>query len=166
MIFAELRAQGWKYASLTLAVLAVIAIGAALYFRGDSAISDARADKAESERDSARAEVNALKVARDTEHRKAKEAQAIAAKYEDEKRAIETESARVVADLRAGNLRLRQLWQAQAATADLPRAAASASKPHDQATDRAESAGRIIRAAAECDAQVRGLQAVIEADRR
>lgn len=165
-MLSELRAQGWKYASLALAVLAVIAIGTALYFRGDSAISHSRAQQAESERDSARAEVNDLKAARDTEHRKAKEAQVIAAKYEDEKRAIETESARVVADLRAGNLRLRKLWEAQAATADLSRAVASTSQPDDQAADRAESASRIVRAAAECDAQVRGLQAVIEADRR
>lgn len=165
-MLSELRAQGWKYASLALAVLAVIAIGMALYFRGDSAISNSRAEQAESERDSARAEVDALKAARDTEHRRAKEAQAIAATYEDEKRAIETESARVVADLRAGNLRLRKLWEAQAATADLSRAVASASQPNDQAADRAESASRIVRAAAECDAQVRGLQAVIEADRR
>lgn len=156
----------WRMSAYALAVLAVIAVVAALYFRGDSAVSDARADKAESERDSARAEVNALKAARDTEQRRAKEAQAIAAKYEDEKRAIETESARVVAGLRAGNLRLRQLWQAQAATAYLSRAVASASQPDDQAADRAESAGRIVRAAAECDAQVRGLQAVIEEDRR
>lgn len=159
-------AAPWKLATYVLAVLAVAAIVAALYFRGDSAISNSRAQQAESERDSARAEVNDLKAARDAEHRKAKEAQAIAAKYEDEKRAIETESARVVADLRAGNLRLRKLWEAQAATADLSRAVASASQPDDQAADRAESASRIVRAAAECDAQVRGLQAVIEADRR
>lgn len=156
----------WRLSTYALAALAVAAIVAALYFRGDSAISDARADKAESERDSARAEVNDLKAARDAEHRKAKEAQAIAVKYEDEKRAIETESARTVADLRAGNLRLRKLWEAPAATADLSRAVASAGQPDDQAADRAESAGRIVRAAAECDAQVRGLQAVIEADRR
>lgn len=165
MILAELRAQSWKYASLTLAVLAVIAVVAALYFRGDSAISDARADKAESERDSARAEVNALKAARDTEQRKAKEAQAIAAKYEDEKRAIETESARVVADLRAGNLRLRHELGALY-TDQLSGSAASAGISDDQAQRGAEIAASIVRVGAESDAQLQACQAVIEADRR
>lgn len=155
----------WRLSTYALAVLAVIAIGAALYFRGDSAISDARADKAESERDSARAEVNALKAARDTEQRKAKEAQAIAAKYEDEKRAIETESARVVADLRAGNLRLRRELGALY-TAQLSGTAASASISDDQAQRGAEIAAAIVRVGAESDAQLRACQAVIEADRR
>lgn len=164
-MLSELRAQGWKYASLTFAVLAVIAIGAALYFRGDSAISDARAQEAESERDSARAEVNALKAARDTEQRKAKEAQAIAAKYEDEKRAIETESARVVADLRAGNLRLRRELGALY-TSQLSGSAASAGISDDQAQRGAEIAASIVRVGAESDAKLRACQAVIEADRR
>jgi len=155
----------WRLSTYALAVLAVIAIVAALYFRGDSAISDARADKAESERDSARAEVNDLKASRDAEHRKAKEAQAIAAKYEDEKRAIETESARTVADLRAGHLRLRRELGALY-TSQLSGSAASASVSDDQAQRGAEIAAAAVRVGAESDAQLRACQALIEADRR
>ena len=91
---------------------------------------------------------------------------AIAKDYEEQKDAAAAESDRIIADLRAGNLRLRQLWQAQAATADLSQAVARAAQPDEGARDREESAAAIVRAADECDAQVRGLQQVIEADRR
>jgi hypothetical protein len=72
---------------------------------------------------------------------------------------------RVAADLRAGALQLRQRWQGCEAR-HLPGPAAPASVADADADDRAASAGRIVRAAAECDAQVEGLQALIRADRR
>lgn len=64
MILDKLRANAWKFATIAVAVLAVAAVLAALYFRGDAAVSDARADKARQERDAARAQVDALNEAR------------------------------------------------------------------------------------------------------
>lgn len=158
--------QVWKLTAGVLGVLVVILLIVALLFRGDAAVANAGKDAAIVERDQARAEVDALTKTLDTERKRADAMKAIAQNYEDEKDAAAAESDRVIADLRAGNLRLRQLWQAQAATADLSQAVARAAQSDEGARDREESAGRIVRAADECDAQVRGLQAVIEADRR
>ena len=166
MILAELRANAWKITAGVVAALAVAALIGLLYFRGISALSDARATQAESERDSARQEVVSLKEAIVTERRRTEAMAAIAKDYEEQKDAAAVESERVIADLRAGNLRLRKLWQAQAATADLSEAVARAAELDEGARDREESAAAIVRAADECDAQVRGLQQVIEADRQ
>lgn len=62
--FAEIRANAWKLTAIAVAVLAVAAVLAALYFRWNAAVSDASADKARQERDAARAQVDALKTAR------------------------------------------------------------------------------------------------------
>lgn len=156
----------WQSVAAILGALAVVLLIVALYFRGVAAVSDASAEQAKQEASQARAEVDALRKTLDTERKRADAMTAIAQNYEEEKDAAAAESDRVIADLRAGNLRLRQLWQAQAATADLSQAVARAAQPDEGARDREESAARIVRAADECDAQVRGLQAVIEADRR
>lgn len=78
--------------------------------------------------------------------------------YEKGKKNAESKSAAVVADLRAGNLRLQQRWAVCAATP-------APSESDAAARDREESAGRIVRAAAECDAQVRGLQDLLLLER-
>lgn len=158
--------QVWKLTAGVLGVLVVILLIVALMFRGSAAVANAGKDAAIQERDQARAEVDALRSTLDTERKRADAMKAIAQTYEEEKDAAAAESDRVIADLRAGNLRLRKLWQAQAATADLSQAVARAAQPDEGARDREESAARIVRAADECDAQVRGLQRVIEADRR
>jgi hypothetical protein len=158
--------QLWKTLTCVLGVLVVILLIVALLFRGSAAVANAGKDAAIGERDQARAEVDALRVTLEIERKRADAMTAIAQNYEDEKDAAAAESDRVIADLRAGNLRLRQLWQAQAATADLSEAVVRAAQPDEGARDREESAARIVRAADECDAQVRGLQRVIEADRR
>ncbi len=158
--------QVWKLTAGVLGVLVVILLIVALLFRGSAAVANAGKDAAIQERDQARAEVDALRSTLDTERKRADAMKAIAQNYEDEKDAAAAESDRIIADLRAGNLRLRQLWQAQAATADLSQAVARAAQTDEGARDREESAARIVRAADECDAQVRGLQRVIEADRQ
>lgn len=89
----------------------------------------------------------------------------IANAYEEGKAAAQAAADRVAADLRAGNLRLQQRWASCAATASLSGATGAASAPDAGADDRAASAGRIVRAAAECDAQVKGLQALVKSDR-
>ena len=90
----------------------------------------------------------------------------IAADYEREMQDAQDRADRVVADLRAGNVSLHRRWQACDATARLSAAAATPGLADGGADDRNESASRIVRAAAECDAQVRGLQSVILADRK
>lgn len=84
----------------------------------------------------------------------------VAAAFEEELRNAKDRSDSVIADLRAGNLRLQQRW-AGCETQRLSDAAAAAVEPDAAAGDREESAGRIVRAAAQCDAQVRGLQALV-----
>lgn len=84
--------------------------------------------------------------------------------YEKGKKDAEATGAAVTADLRAGNLRLQQRW-AGCETQRLSDAAALAGKSDAAAGDREESAGRIVRAAAQCDAQVRGLQELLILER-
>lgn len=69
----------------------------------------------------------------------------------------EAARARTVADLRSGNLQLRDHW-AGCETQRLTDSAAARAAAEQSARDREESAGRIVQAAAQCDAQVIGLQ--------
>lgn len=84
--------------------------------------------------------------------------------YEKGKKDAEATGAAVAADLRAGNLRLQQRW-AGCETQRLSDSAAAAGELDAAARDREESAGRIVRAAAQCDAQVRGLQELLILER-
>lgn len=88
----------------------------------------------------------------------------VAKAYERGKRDAEAKQAIVVNDLRSGNLRLRKHWAG--CEAGRVSDAAAASRELDAATrDREESAGRIVRAAAEADAQIRALQNLLRAER-
>jgi len=149
-----------------LIVAILLLLGVVVWQRGSVSIAHRAADQAassrdamEAERDAALAEANASTEALKAERSSAVAANALASKYEKEKNDAQTASDRLVADLRAGNQRLHQRWQASIATAELSAAAAAASQPDGRADDRIESAGRAVGAAAQCDAQVRGLQA-------
>lgn len=89
----------------------------------------------------------------------------VAAIYEKDRQDAQAAADAVVADLRAGNIRLHQRWQAAIATRDLSRAAAAPGEPDAAADDRDAAAARIVRAGAVADAQIRGLQAVIRSYR-
>lgn len=84
----------------------------------------------------------------------------VAQAYERGKQNAELQNKRVVADLRSGALRLREQWSACAAS-NMPNSTATTTQPNAASGNREESAGRIIRAAAECDAQVTGLQKLL-----
>ena len=71
----------------------------------------------------------------------------------------------VIAGLRAGTLRLREQWRGCTAAAGVPGTAASTAGPDAAAEQRSEGARDLVRIAAEADAQIRALQAVIRADR-
>ncbi|HDS1303531.1 TPA: endopeptidase [Stenotrophomonas maltophilia] len=150
--------------ALIVAILLLLAV--VVWQRGSVSIAHRAADQAassrdamEAERDAARAEANAAAETLKAERISASAANALASKYEKEKNDAQNASDRLVADLLAGNQRLHQRWQASVATAELSAAAAAASQPDGRADDRIESAGRAVGAAAQCDAQVRGLQA-------
>jgi hypothetical protein len=133
-------------------------------------LADARTDAAtaESERDALALSVAEQRTAhevamREKDARQRQALRAVAQIYEQEKSNAQAAHDQVVADLRAGLVRLRERWTcpAPAAAADLPATAGSAAVADALAELRAASAARVVRAGAECDAQVRGLQAVV-----
>jgi len=102
--------------------------------------------------------------AKAAEAQAAKRANAIAAQYEQDKLNAESAAKRTADDLRAGNLRLRQQWEGCKA-GGVPQANGAAGQPDAAADDRAESAGRIVRAADDADAQIKALQQFIRSER-
>lgn len=118
----------------------------------DHLVSDARkAEEAEAK-------------ARLAEHQLATAQSAVAAAYEQGKQDAETEQQRVLDDLRSGALRLRRQW-GSCETQRLSATAAAAAELDAARRDREDSAARIVRAAAQCDAQVSGLQDLLRAER-
>lgn len=149
-----------------LIVAILLLLGVIVWQRGSVSNAHRSADQAassrdamERERDAARAEADAATETLKAERGSAAAANTLASKYEKEKDDAQKASDRLIADLRAGNQRLHQRWQASVSTAELSAATAAASQPDGRADDRIESASRAIGAAAQCDAQVRGLQA-------
>nr|DAH88589.1 MAG TPA: Rz lysis protein [Caudoviricetes sp.] len=144
---------------LGLSVLVIWQRGSVAQAHRAADIALAARDRARNERDAAAtalADANGVLAA---ERGRAQAANDLAATYEKEKNDAQKASDRLVADLRVGNQRLHQRWQASVATAELSAAAAAGSQLDGRADDRIESAGRAIGAAAQCDAQVRALQA-------
>ena len=89
----------------------------------------------------------------------------IAEAYEKGKQDAEAAGKRVADNLIAGNLKLRKRWQGCEATDRVSDAATRAAESDAEAADRAESAGRIVRAAREADEQIKGLQDILRAER-
>lgn len=123
-----------------------------------------------SARDNARAERDALiaqaslqraqfeAIARQREREQRAAVEAIRNNYTMEMQRADEKHAAVVAGLRADAVRLRQHWQGCTAAAELSRAAEAAARVDESARLREQGAADIVRAAAECDAQVRALQ--------
>lgn len=105
----------------------------------------------------------AEREARDREAQHRQELADIDARHQQELRNAQATAGRVVADLRAGNLRLRREWAGCETAARVSEATAGTSSAYAAAELRAAAAGRIVRIGAECDARVRGLQQVIKA---
>ncbi len=150
--------------ALTIAVLVLLGVVAwqrGTVWKSEASATAAVADRrvAEDSLASAKAEIGQLDAVIKTERANTKAANALAARYEKEKSDAQAESDRVVADLRDGQRRLHDRWQAAVHTAALSQTVASASQSDGRADDRYQSAGRIIGAADQCDAQVRALQA-------
>lgn len=159
-----LIARYWPHALIAVCLLAIAGvIGSGLYQWGyDTA--NVRAEKVIGE--FAKAEAEAQEKARAVEQRRAEDLAALDAKYQRELDDAKGKAESVAADLRAGNLRLRQHWQASIATCELSADSAAALHADEVAQLRAESAARIVRLGAEADAQIRALQEAYEALRR
>lgn len=157
-------AQLYKWAAIVFAVLAVAAVVTAILFHSAARDSRVRA-AAEHERANVLAQqvIRADQIIRE-ERERAEAMAGIAEQYERDKANVEAAYERDVSDLRAGNLKLRQRW-ADTATDAVSQASRSAAELDAAAADREASAARIVRAARDADAQVRGLQAVVRADR-
>jgi len=105
-------------------------------------------------------QVDAVQGARQAEQAQGQALAGIGAKHEEDRMAAETVPAAVVADLRAGNVRLRKEW-AGCETRLLSEAVASAVE-RDALTQRREQlAGEIVRIGRDADDHVRACQAVI-----
>lgn len=102
--------------------------------------------------------------ARKAESDKAQVRNEVAAAYERGKQDAQATGGAVAADLRAGNLRLRKQWAGCVSAAS--GAGTGTGEPDAGADLRAADAGDLVRVAAACDAHVKGLQGVIEADRK
>lgn len=151
---------GWR--ATAFAVIALAALAFADYTR--QRLQHAQADYARQQLAMADAALVAERYARAIEAERAKRSAAIAESYEKGKSDAEVTAVRVVDDLRTGALRMRHQWAA-CETDRLSAATAAASQPDAAADDRASSAGRIVRAAAQADAQIAALQALVRADR-
>jgi hypothetical protein len=141
-----------------------------------SNVDDVRA----AEKAAAKTQVSAANKARDealaaleTEQAAAKDAKtradaeaANAANYLESLNNANDKADRLAGDVRAGDVRFRRLW-AQCQTLPATEGAADGEPAVDAgADDRAASAARIVRAAAQCDAQVKALQQQIIDDRK
>jgi len=109
-------------------------------------------------------QVEAVQAARATEQSQGQALADIGAKHEEDREAAEAVPAAVAADVRNGDLRLRQEW-AGCETRLLSQAVASAVERDALAQSRAELAGAVVRVGRDADDQLRACQAVIRADR-
>ena len=109
-------------------------------------------------------QVEAMQDARTIEQSQGQAMATIGAKHEEDREVAATVPAVVVADLRAGNVRLRQEW-AGCETRLLSQAVASTVERDALAASREEAAGRIVRIGRDADDQLAACQAVIRADR-
>lgn len=153
-----------------MSIVSRVLLGAVLLLAGIAVWQRGTVAQAERARDNAQAAKKVAEQERDNaiaviavERQRVKRAEAVATQYEQEKADAESKGAAVADGLRAGNLRLQQRWAGcEARVSDL---AASTGQPDGAADDRADGARDLVRAAAEADAHIRGLQALVRADR-
>lgn len=105
-------------------------------------------------------QVEAVQGARQAEQTQGHALADIGAKHEEDREAAATVPAAVVADLRAGNVRLRREW-AGCETQRLSEASAAAVERDALARLRDEATGAAVRVVRDADDHVRACQAVI-----
>lgn len=153
--------------SLGAALLASLAFGGVQCSQKQAARTDAaeaQTELAEYRQEAAEAIARFEVEARATEQRHAADMTRIGREHREELNDAQTAADRLVADLRAGNVRLQERWRGCAA-ASLPGTNGGSGGADEGTRDREESASRIVLAARRCDAQVKGLQKVVLSDR-
>ncbi len=145
-----------------LAALAAFALWSSAMFGAGWAWRGDRANGREADQRAAGAETVTAQVnqARATEHQQAETMATIGAKHEEDRTAAQAVPAAVVADLRAGNLQLRDDL-ATCSTSLLSQAAAGAVERDAHAQLRAEVAADLVQIGRDADDHVRACQAVI-----
>ena len=123
---------------------------------GDAEVAQMKADFAD-------AALYAERTARETEQAHAQALADVAQQYEQDKSDAQDNHDRIVAGLRAGTVKLQDHWACPAS--GVPSAGPSPGLADAGADLREQGAADLIAAADECDAQVRGLQAVTQQDR-
>lgn len=125
---------------------------------------DRSADLAESRQATkqAQAETRAVETARSAEHKQADTLAKIGETHEQARAAAPAVADAVVADLRAGNVRLRQEW-AGCETRLLSQAVAATVERDALSASREAAAGRIVRIGRDADDQLAACQAVVRA---
>lgn len=149
-------------ALLLLAALLSAALGWSLW-RAERA--DSRADVMQARAESAEAYTRDLQAQVETERARVEALNDIASQHEADKREIETRTAALVADLRAGNVRLRREIGAFY-TERLSRDSTPAGQPSDAAQRGAELVAAAVGVGAACDARQRALVNAYEAARQ
>lgn len=153
-----------RYLIGALVILLAASVIAGLAYRGNAALAIGERDAAVTAQVTAEAERDNLRDVLTTERARADRMTRIAEQYEQDKTDAQAKADAVIADLRAGATRLQDKWLG--CQAGMPPSFPGTSQLDAGAEDRAEGAAAIVRAAAECDAQVRGLQRVVMEDRQ
>lgn len=139
---------------------------AALWYRSNAATAQGERDAAVTAQQAAEVERDDIKGVLATERERATRMAEIAGQYEQDKTDAQGAADRMLADLRTDNRKLRTHWQAALATSELSRAVASASFADGGADLRQRDIAAVRGIVGRCEANVRGLQAVVEADRQ
>lgn len=153
--------------AVTLGVAAIVAV---CLFRAEAFTAGRAAERAANR---AAAQDAALKAAtrelaltaaaRDAERRHAADLQAAASRYHEDIVNATTARDRTIADLRAGAVRLRREWTCPTGGPAAPGAGGPGAD--EDARLREQGAADLVRLLDEADAQVRGLQSTVRADR-
>lgn len=148
------------YAREAGALLGLALWAGSLWLAYDYGGSEAEADAAKVRVELANARADAERTARETERKHGEAMTAIAQQHEKDRKDAQAEYARTVAGLRSGAIQLQDRWAGCVA-----QAGRSAAELDAAARDREESAARIVQAAREADAKIKGLQEIVRKDR-
>lgn len=165
-VLGILRFLGWR-GVLAVALLAALAVQTVRLnvVEGQKAAAEGRYAKESLQ--AVHARLDRAEVVRAFEQQSARLITSIAHAFEEGKRNASLARESLVADLRAGNVRLRREWLAcEGRPAAVPGAAAGTAERDADTERRYESAGDLVRIADESDAQLAACQAIVEADRR
>jgi len=161
-----LRAIPWQAWVLALLCAMAWVYGNGRYAAGQAEVQGRwDADTAQANAYLADEAVKAANARADRYRLRAESQEAVAAQYLDQLNKANDRADTTADALRTGDLRFRKLWAQCQTVPPTGGATPGAGGPDDEADDRAASAGRIVRAAAECDAQVIALQTLLLADR-